>query len=298
MLLPSTPHRQHAVDAVLSFLDSNDAGSAAAARSFVARMLGLTTLEMSLENTRALAATEVNILEPLLLRLRSGEPLAYVEGSIGFYKHVFAIDKRALIPRADSETVVELCLDHLGERSRPRLLDIGTGSGCLLISLLKELPTAHGVAVDVEQDALNLTSLNAKILEVDSRLSVLLSDCLSALSSDQQFDLIVSNPPYITHGEQLGPSVAEFEPHSALFVTDGDPMQFYRKIMLASKQHLTDDGLLVFEIGAQREQQLAQLAAACGYAVIEQRKDMSSIVRAIALKPKSLACLPGTELSL
>lgn len=269
---------------MLSFLEDNDQATAAAARNFVARVLGLAIHEISLDPTTELNQEQIDKLLPLLQRLQSGEPLAYVEGSVGFYKHDFVIDSRALIPRADSEVVVELCLENLDNNSHLRLLDVGAGSGCLIISLLSALPHADGVAIDLEVGALELTSINAKTIGVDQRLQLLKSDCLAELDSADRFDLIVSNPPYITHGEELGPSVAEYEPHSALFVTDGDAMQFYKRIMLEAKAHLLPKAVLVFEIGANRQDDLARAASECGYQVLEQREDMCSIVRAISLQ--------------
>jgi release factor glutamine methyltransferase len=284
LFLPSTPHRQHAVDAVLSFLEDNDQATTAAARNFVARVLGLATHEISLDSKAELNQEQIGKLLPLLQRLQSGEPLAYVEGSVGFYKHDFLIDPRALIPRADSEVVVELCLERLTGKSHSRLLDVGCGSGCLIISLLSELPHASGVAIDIEVGALELTALNAQTIGVEQRLQRLRSDCLAGLDAADKFDLIVSNPPYITYDEELGSSVAEYEPHSALFVTDGDAMQFYMRIMIEAKAHLLPKAVLVFEIGANRQDDLARAARECGYQVLEQRKDMCSIVRAISLQ--------------
>jgi release factor glutamine methyltransferase len=284
LFLPSTPHRQHAVDAVLSFLEDNDQATAAAARNFVARVLELAIHDISLDSNAELSQEQIDKLLPLLQRLHAGEPLAYVEGSVGFYKHNFVIDSRALIPRADSEVVVELCLENLDDNSPLRLLDVGAGSGCLIISLLSELPRASGVAIDIEGGALELAELNAKTIGVEQRLQLLKSDCLAELGSSEMFDLIVSNPPYIMHGEELGSSVAEYEPHSALFVTDGDAMQFYRRIMIEAKAHLLPKAVLVFEIGANRQDDLARAAGECGYQVLEQREDMCSVVRAISLQ--------------
>ena len=269
---------------MLSCLEDNDQATAAAARNFVARVLGLATYEISLDSETELSQEQIGKLLPLLQRLQSGEPLAYVEGSVGFYKHDFLIDPRALSPRADSEVVVELCLERLTGKSHSRLLDVGCGSGCLIISLLSELPHASGVAIDTEVGALELTALNAQTIGVDQRLQLLRSDCLAGLDAADKFDLIVSNPPYITYDEELGSSVAEYEPHSALFVTDGDAMQFYRRIMIEAKLHLLPKAVLVFEIGANRQDDLALVARACGYQVLEQREDMCSIVRAISLQ--------------
>lgn len=256
----------------------------AAARHFIGRVLGIAVHQLTLDADVELTDEEIAIVLPLLERLASGEPLAYVEGSVGFYKHEFIIDQRALIPRADSEVVVELCLESIQGIKTPRLLDVGVGSGCLILSLLAELPDASGVAVDIEAGVLELAALNASALALENRLCLIESDCLSALSEDQQFDLIVSNPPYVTHDEELGPSVVEFEPHRALFVTDGDAMQFYKRIMLEAKQHLAPSGIIVFEIGANRQDDLACAATECGYRIIEQRQDMCAIVRALSLK--------------
>ena len=149
-------------------------------------------------------------------RRAHGEPLAYLEGKVGFFGLEFAVDSRVLVPRADSECLVEAGLQFLAESASPSVLDIGTGSGCLLLATLANHETAIGVGVDSSADALEVAAANGESLGLSTRASFYQGQWLSSLDAEP-FDLILCNPPYVHPGEELGPGVEEFEPAAALF---------------------------------------------------------------------------------
>ncbi|MDP6963499.1 MAG: peptide chain release factor N(5)-glutamine methyltransferase [Planctomycetota bacterium] len=280
----STPHLRSAVDAVLSCLEHQDPAHAAVARRFISDLFGIPSQTVSLDGELPLTEIQQQQLRGALLRLQNGEPLAYVAGEVGFFGHQFQVDQRVLIPRADSEVVVELCLKHLMPIDSPRVIDIGTGSGCLLLSILATTTQATGVGVDVSTDALELASKNVESLGLGDRAILQESDCFESVANSPGFDLIVSNPPYIVRGETLGQGVAEYEPHSALFVSNDDPIEFYRKIFESTADHLNANGVVVFEVGCGRSAEIEQLAHGFEFQLIDQARDLGQIVRGLVFK--------------
>lgn len=215
-------------------------------------------------------------------RHAQGEPLAYLEGRCGFHGLDFWCDARALVPRADSEAVVELALE-LAPRTDPyRIADLGTGSGCLLLALLHARPQARGIGVDRSRAALDLACANARRLGLDLRASFVRANWLSALRAP--LDLILANPPYVEPGEVLGPGVAEYEPHAALFTPPGDALAHYRSILAGARAALAAGGTLIFEVGAGRADAVSALAAAAGWREIERRRDLGGVERALAFR--------------
>ncbi len=214
------------------------------------------------------------------------EPVSHIIGKREFYSREFSVSANVLDPRPDSETLVEAVLSRVSpDKVGASILDLGTGSGCLLITLLLELPSAKGVGVDISSDALAQAKENAERLSVSSRSEFVKSKWFNNV--DGKFDVIVSNPPYIETAviETLQPEVRDFEPHLAL---DGgvDGLDCYRDILTDIGNFLQPDGLVVFEIGQGQDQDLIVLMQDAGLSEIQMHKDLSSIVRNISGKLK------------
>ncbi len=246
--------------------------------------LGMQTAALVADPEREVVISEAEI-NHLTERLSAGEPMQYILGTTDFYGRLFQIDRRVLIPRPETEELVDwICRE---ERTARRLLDVGTGSGCIAISLRLELPTAEVAAVDYSADALAVARLNAEVLgaQIDFRQGDALHGLVELFDGEQPFDLIVSNPPYIPSSDRaaMHRNVLEHEPHLALFIPDEDPLRFYRAIARAGRELLTDDGRLYFEIYHEASDALGLLLADEGYTAIEVRRDLCD-------KPRMLCC--------
>jgi len=209
-------------------------------------------------------------LEALVRRRASREPISRITGTREFYGRSFLVDESVLDPRPDTETLIEVALaliEKTGRREEPlRLLDLGTGTGCILLTLLAELPKAHGLGTDLSPAALRLAEANARRLGVAGRASFLASDWLDAIHGE--FDLIVSNPPYIASGEieRLAPEVAHHDPYLAL---DGGPdgLKAYRRIAAGAARLVAPKGAILVEIGASQAPAVAGLLRDGGFLV-------------------------------
>ncbi len=219
-------------------------------------------------------------LAALVARRAAHEPLAFITGQREFWGLAFTVSPATLIPRPDSETLIELALAH---RPAARLLDLGTGTGCLLLSLLHEWPESTGVGVDLSPAAAALAARNAAALGLASRAGFFAGHWADALAT--RFDLVISNPPYIESGEIPGlmPDVAAYEPATAL---DGgaDGLAAYRAILAALPGLLAPNGAAILEIGATQAPAVTALAAAAGYAAAA-RADLAGHPRALRLTP-------------
>lgn len=187
--------------------------------------------------------------ENILSELKTQKPIQYILGETEFYGLKFIVDENVLIPRPETEELVDLIVSSFkSQTSKLRILDIGTGSGCIPISLKKNLPNAEVFAIDVSENALEIAKKNAKVNGVE--VNFILKNILETNDLEQQFDIIVSNPPYVRmlEKEEIKTNVLEYEPHLALFVEDNDALIFYRKIAQLAKKSLTENGKLYFEI--------------------------------------------------
>lgn len=218
-----------------------------------------------------------------LERILSGEPVQYVLGYTVFHGMRISCDRRALIPRPETTELVEWMIGDESDRnlSGMRVLDIGTGTGCIAIALAAHLPSCSVTAWDISRDALALAAENAEQNHVDVQFEM--KDILSGPSlsgESRRFHLIVSNPPYIARHESLDMerNVLDFEPDTALFVPDGDPLLFYRNIAGYASSHLEQDGSLYFEINPLYAGQLEQMLESMGFAVTF-RNDISGRCR-------------------
>ena len=258
------------------------------ARLFVQLATKLTPERLLLEEARGLTAEEGRVLDEALKRRLLHEPLSRIQGQRAFYGRIFKVTPAVLDPRPETETLVDLVLewaDATGGRQRPlSLIDIGTGSGCILITLLAEMPRAQGLGTDVSCDALGVARANAVLNGVAGRARFMEARSLSGVTGT--FDVLVSNPPYIPSGEIAGlePGVRDFDPRPAL-AGGPDGLAVYRDIA-AGAGVLVPAGLMAVEVGAG---QAADVAAIFTKAVENRagdpamRRDLGGHTRCVAL---------------
>lgn len=201
----------------------------------------------------------VDAFRDLLVRRGQGEPVAYLTGRRDFHARTFAVSPAVLIPRPETEHVLEVALDALDADRATRVVDVGTGSGCLAVSIAAERPLAAVAAVDVSAGALAVAARNARAHGVDDRVALVRGDLLTAIR-DGTVDVVVSNPPYIARAAAatLPRDVREFEPHEALF-SPGDPVDVYRTIVEHATRVLRPGGALIVEIGHDQREAVERL---------------------------------------
>jgi release factor glutamine methyltransferase len=234
-------------------------------------------------------ADAIEKLIAILEELKTGKPVQYILGTTEFYGLNFLVNPAVLIPRPETEELVEWVLQSGKSKVKSQkslsILDIGTGSGCIAITLKKNLPGAKVTAIDISTDALQTAKQNAVINEVEVEFieqDILQSEKLK-VKSKKKFNIIVSNPPYVTLEDklQMHQNVTGFEPHTALFVPEHDPLIFYKTIACFAAEQLEDNGLLFFEINENYGKETVELLMRNGFTNIELRKDMSGRDRMI-----------------
>jgi release factor glutamine methyltransferase len=259
------------------------------ARLIVGHALGLDHTGLVRDGERPLVAAEIENIEALVARRLGGEPVARITGVKEFWGLPFGVGPAVLVPRPDTETVVETALARLdgdGARSRPlRIADLGTGSGAILIALLHELPNAFGIGTDSDPTALATARTNAVHLGLAARAAFVAGDFGAALAGG--IDLVVTNPPYVASDEiaALAPEVRDFDPRSAL---DGGPdgLVAYRSITADAPRLLTLGAHLVMEVGAGQSDAVSALAAAAGLGSIAVVPDLAGIPRVVSARRK------------
>lgn len=275
--------RQDLLDAALRQLQTRGAEDPVwESQTLLARCLGLERLAVVADRSAEVDPQGIAKFTDWLKRYLAGEPLAYLEGKVGFFGHEFQVDSRVLVPRADSECVVEAGLQWMASREPGTLVDVGTGSGCLLLTLLMESPEWRGVGIDYSAEALQVADANRQALGLGDRCSLIQGSWLHPVL-ESKVDFVVSNPPYIVRGEELGPGVQEFEPHLALFAPGNDPMEPYKILLGQASTCLKPDGALLFEVGAGRSAEVRALANHTGFRHLETRTDLGGVERGILL---------------
>lgn len=224
------------------------------------------------------------LLDYVRRRTEEYVPIGRLLGQRGFWTLEFGLSKDTLEPRPDTEILIEEALLVLQDQTDTKLkfLDLGTGSGCILLSLLSEFPKAVGVGLDISQGALDQARENAVLNKLQDRVNFVLSDGFSALTKQDQFDLIVSNPPYIPSADILTLS-QEVQKHDPMRALDGgeDGLVFYRLIAEQASKYLKAGGHLIVEFGIGQEAAVQALFEQAGFCQIQQRKDYGGIVRTI-----------------
>ena len=257
------------------------------AKILLAHVLNLTNPEnLILKLNEEMSSDDYLKYIHLVERRLKFEPIAYIIGSKYFWKQKYTIDNNVLIPRPETELIIELLLKKLKGKINDELhiLDLGTGSGCIILSLLSELKFSTGIGIDISEKALNIAKLNAKKFDLIKRMNFEISNWFDNLENTDKFDIIVSNPPYIPINEwkSLDPNVLNFEPKRAL--TDNyDGLKNYKIIADNAKKFLKKDGFIVLEIGYNQSKKIKEMFCAKGYEV-EIFKDLQSIDRIVIIK--------------
>jgi release factor glutamine methyltransferase len=255
------------------------------ARLLLAHAAGCQAALLAVDPARQIAAEAAAAFESALVRRAAREPLAQITGLREFWSLDFRVTADVLIPRPDSETLLEAACALRPDRTAPlRVLDLGTGSGCLLLAALSEYPAATGLGVDISAPALAVARANALRLGLAERARFVRADWDSGL--DARFDLVLCNPPYVADGEveSLAPEVARFEPRLAL-CGGADGLAAYRALAPALVRRLAPGGLALVEVGAGQASDIEDIFRKSGLAVSAMRRDLSGIARCVVAAP-------------
>ncbi|MEQ8237709.1 MAG: peptide chain release factor N(5)-glutamine methyltransferase [Cyclobacteriaceae bacterium] len=242
--------------------------------------LGISRIDRQTKNPE-LDETQTSIMADIQQRLLNQEPIQQIVGKAQFFGYEFLINQHCLIPRPETEELVQLIIKSTKEPSS--ILDIGTGSGCIPIALKKSLRESTISAIDISRDALDVARKNAEKLAVD--IDFQLQDILIE-GLEKKYTVIVSNPPYIpiSDKKKMSKNVLEYEPEIALFVANEDPLIFYRRIAQLGRKHLLNNGQLYFEIHENYGQEVAALLSDLNYQTIEVHQDLNGKDRMISAK--------------
>jgi release factor glutamine methyltransferase len=246
--------------------------------------LNLSRIEVALQPSVEIAKTNLELLQKALSDLKKNIPIQYIIGETEFYGLPFEVNKNVLIPRPETEELVSWIIENSKlqtPNSKLSILDIGTGSGCIAVSLAKNLPFTKVSAIDISSEAIKIAKQNANLNGVT--IEFMEADILSISELSQKLDIIVSNPPYVRNLEkvQMQQNVLDYEPHLALFVEDTNALLFYDKIADLAKNHLTENGLLFFEINQYLGKETIELLNQKGFKNIELKKDVFGVDRMI-----------------
>lgn len=252
------------------------------ARLLAGKVLGRDHAALAADGHDEMTAEQHKGLESLAARRLEGEPVARILGEKEFYGLAFGLNPATLVPRPETELLVDIGLERLKAHSAPRILDLGTGSGCIVIALLAHLPDARAVAVDLSREALAQAEVNARQHKVMDRLTLLQGSWFDNLTMGDGFDFIVSNPPYIEK-DAIAHLDREVQKHDPILALDGGPdgLAPYREIADNAMAHLLPDGALCMEVGYNQAAAVTELLRATGFNRISAHRDLAGIERAV-----------------
>ena len=246
----------------------------ALARWLCEERFGLTQADILLDKDNHLSADDLEIAKEITSRLLHHEPIQYILGQTTFCGHTFSVAPGALIPRPETEELVNLILRLTDKDSEHSILDIGTGTGCIALSLALALPKSEVTAWEVSPEALSVAQRNVERYP-EAKVKLKQCDIFLPPEDSRRWQVIVSNPPYVRQSEAKGMqrNVLEFEPHEALFVPDDNPLLFYRAILWYAMRHLAPNGSIWFEINQALGEEMRHLIEYFGFSDIEILKD-------------------------
>ncbi len=245
-------------------------------------VLKTSRLNLYMQLDRPMNRSELNLFKSLVKRRLKREPLQYITGVAYLWKYEFLVDRGVFIPRRETETLIEVAISALRSLERPLVVDVGTGTGCVLISVARDLEDVRGVGVDISKVALELFVKNASRLRVLDRVWPLRGDCLDPFR-DEVFDAVLSNPPYVKSDEieSLQEEISRYEPREAL---DGgkDGLVFIRRLVKEAFRVLRPGGFFALEVGAGQSRAVEYFMKRVGFVKIDVNRDLSGIERVVS----------------
>lgn len=255
----------------------------------LAHILGVPRLQLYLDYNKPVEEKYVNTMRELVVKRAQRIPLQHLLGNTVFCALEFKTTEKALIPRPETELLAETVINLANKFDNPRILDFGTGSGCLAVTVAKRCPSANVTAIDISEEALELAKENALKHDVYDRIKFILSDGFKEISTENKFDIIMSNPPYIPTGEiqELEPEVRDYEPRIAL---DGgsDGLDMYRRLSIEAQNYINNDNYMVLEIGAGQTTAVSEIMKKNGWIVESIIADYNKIQRIVMLRPNKI----------
>lgn len=246
------------------------------ARILVSYSLSVAEEYLFINPDQELSKKELETLEISIKRRMNFEPISYITGKKEFYSRNFYVNKDVLIPRADSEVLIDAVCST--QKPSPKILELGTGSGCLIITLMLQLPLATAYAIDIKKEALEVAKKNAQLHNVN--VGFLVSDWFSSIAH-QDFDIIISNPPYIDKSSnKVSKETYLYEPSTALFALD-EGLKCYKTIASNISKYLSEDGELYLEIGYDQEENVTKIYEMSGFSLVGRYLDISGITRCL-----------------
>ena len=255
------------------------------ARDIIDDILGYSEVELLIKGNEVLSDFVIGKIDSVVERVERGEPLQYVLGWARFEGNRYMVTPDTLIPRPETQELVDIIISRHGEEKDLRVMDVGTGLGCIAISLARGLKFAQVSAIDISQPALEVARENAKMLK--TRVNFECRDALSLTPKrGEKYDIIVSNPPYIAEYERkdMEHSVLDYEPSTALFVPNDDPLRFYRAIASFAVETLSQDGHIYYEINPLFATEMLEMMRGMGYNDIEIINDMQGRKRMLCAR--------------
>ncbi|HXU26732.1 MAG TPA: peptide chain release factor N(5)-glutamine methyltransferase [Bacteroidia bacterium] len=256
------------------------------------KQLSLNSSQLISNSNIRVNQSDLILLEQMCYKLKAHTPIQYVLGEAEFYHLKFKVNSSVLIPRPETEELVDMIIKNFKTQASLTILDVGTGSGCIPISIKKNIPGANVFGLDVSDAALEVAKFNATQNKVDVNLfkaDVLAENVAEIVlnqTKNQKIDVLISNPPYVLQSEKEGlhNRVKNYEPHLALFVDAPDPILFYRKIALLAKKILSNNGFLYFECHTNYAEAVSQLLTNANFQQITLSKDMAGLSRFVIAK--------------
>jgi release factor glutamine methyltransferase len=255
------------------------------AQSLLAAALHSDRTYLIINFQQKLTAEQLTVISGLLERRAAGEPLQYITGVQEFFGFEFEVTPSVLIPRPESELIVEEVIRLSRDAAQPKVIDVGTGSGCLAVAIAREIETASVTAIDISADAIEVARRNAKRHAVEDRVHFLQGDLLSPVESSVRVDFIVSNPPYVAMSEmdELQREVRDWEPRIAL-TDSGDGLSFFRRLLAEAPRYLMDGGYLLCEMGHSQSDQVREMVDKSVWDDDHVVADIQGIPRCLVLK--------------
>lgn len=255
------------------------------AELLLSHILSCKRLDLYLRFNQPLNKKETDVYREYITRRANSEPYQYIVGDAEFYGLKFFVDRNVLIPRQDTEILIDVILEKFSTESDLKILDIGTGSGNIPISLAINLLESKIISIDISHKAIKVAEKNRELHNLKSRVGFIKSDILtdSLEKYNHTFDIVVSNPPYITSKDMadLQREVIDFEPRGAL-TDDGDGLKFYREISKKAKNLLVESGMLFFEVGEGQAEAVKEIMLKNGFTNIKIKKDLAEIKRVVS----------------